>query len=310
MSSIILHHYAGSPFSEKIRAILGFKKLAWQSVQVPVMMPKPDLLPLTGGYRKAPVMQIGRDIYCDTRLIAQIIDRLAPEPSLQSPDDPASCAALAQLADTTLFFAAVPVVFQPAGAAALASQLGADGLARFQQDRAALFAGGSAPRPTPEYSRAHFPTLVSALDAQLAQRPFLLGDAPCLADFAVYNPVWFVGSNPGVRAALEPYPRLRAWAERIAAFGHGQPKTLEPQAALDIARDCRDSQPPLGQADTADGLQPGAAISVRATDYGVDPVVGRLVHIGAEEVALKRDDPRAGEVIVHFPRAGFHVAAA
>ena len=60
MSELVLHHYPLSPYSEKIRAIFGLKGLAWKSVITPVQMPKPDLLALTGGYRKAPVLQIGR----------------------------------------------------------------------------------------------------------------------------------------------------------------------------------------------------------------------------------------------------------
>ena len=66
----ILHQYAGSPFSEKLRLMFGFKGLAWQAVETPPIMPKPDLMPLTGGYRRAPVLQIGADIYCDTQRIA------------------------------------------------------------------------------------------------------------------------------------------------------------------------------------------------------------------------------------------------
>ena len=31
-------------------------------------MPRPDLMPMTGGYRRTPVMQIGADIYCDTQM--------------------------------------------------------------------------------------------------------------------------------------------------------------------------------------------------------------------------------------------------
>ena len=41
-------------------------------------MPKPDLMPLTGGYRKTPVLQIGADIYCDTQLIMLEIEKHAP----------------------------------------------------------------------------------------------------------------------------------------------------------------------------------------------------------------------------------------
>ena len=56
---LILHHYPGSPFAEKIRLILGFKGLHWSSVIIPNVMPKPDVIALTGGYRKTPVLQIG-----------------------------------------------------------------------------------------------------------------------------------------------------------------------------------------------------------------------------------------------------------
>ena len=44
-SEFILHHYDTSPFSEKVRVMLGVKGLAWRSVIQPVIMPKPDLRP-------------------------------------------------------------------------------------------------------------------------------------------------------------------------------------------------------------------------------------------------------------------------
>ena len=76
MTDLILHQYPGSPFSEKIRNLFGYKQQAYQSVEIPVIMPKPDLMALTGGYRKTPVLQHGADIYCDTGIICQLIDRL------------------------------------------------------------------------------------------------------------------------------------------------------------------------------------------------------------------------------------------
>jgi len=78
MSDMILHHYPASPFSEKVRVAFGIKGLAWKSVIIPRILPKPDLMPLTGGYRKTPVLQIGADIYCDTQLILREIERRAP----------------------------------------------------------------------------------------------------------------------------------------------------------------------------------------------------------------------------------------
>src|SRR2546422_4569969 len=80
--TLILHHYDASPFSEKIRKIFGMKRLAWRAVEQPSMMPKPDLVPLTGGYRRIPVLQIGADVYCDTQLIVRVLERLHPAPTL------------------------------------------------------------------------------------------------------------------------------------------------------------------------------------------------------------------------------------
>ena len=82
MNNIILHHFDSSPFAEKIRLALGFKNLAWSSVNIPMVMPKPDLTALTGGYRKTPVMQLGADIFCDTQCIAAALERLHPQPTL------------------------------------------------------------------------------------------------------------------------------------------------------------------------------------------------------------------------------------
>ena len=81
MSEIILHHYPPSPFSEKVRVALGMKKLAWRSVEIPRVPPKPELMPLTGGYRRTPVMQIGADIYCDSQCILRELQRRFPQPT-------------------------------------------------------------------------------------------------------------------------------------------------------------------------------------------------------------------------------------
>src|ERR1700719_2313992 len=81
MTDIILHHYEISPYPEKVRIGLGLKGLAWGSVEIPVIMPKPDLTALTGGYRKTPVLQIGADIYCDSQLIMRELERRHPTPS-------------------------------------------------------------------------------------------------------------------------------------------------------------------------------------------------------------------------------------
>ncbi|MDE2464327.1 MAG: glutathione S-transferase N-terminal domain-containing protein [Alphaproteobacteria bacterium] len=79
-SSIIFHHYPASPFSEKVRVLFGIKRIPWVAVIEPTIMPKPELITLTGGYRRIPVMQIGADIYCDTAVIMAELERRFPDP--------------------------------------------------------------------------------------------------------------------------------------------------------------------------------------------------------------------------------------
>lgn len=309
MSELILHHYPTSPYSEKVRAAFGYKQIAWRSVITPFILPKPELMPLTGGYRKAPVLQIGRDIYCDTALMMRVLDRVAPTPLLVPQALKASCAAFAAL-EQTLFFAAIPTVFQPAGLKALIERMGAETLEKFTRDRAALFSGGSVSRPGPEFGKTHFLPLVNALDLQLAGSPFLLGNRPTLADFGSYHPVWFVLNNPGVAGQLAPFKNLMAWVERMKALGQGEATPLSAEDALEIARTTTEQQPYDGPVLEPEGAKLGMRVQVNATDYGVDPVIGTLVHASVFELVLKRSDERAGEVFVHFPRAGFRVTPA
>ena len=79
MTELILHHYDLSPYSEKVRLMFGLKGLAWRSVQIPIVMPKPDYTELTGGYRRTPVLQIGADVYCDSKLSRRCSSALHPD---------------------------------------------------------------------------------------------------------------------------------------------------------------------------------------------------------------------------------------
>lgn len=307
MAEIILHHYPVSPYSEKIRAILGYKGLTWRSVIIPTVMPKPDLVALTGGYRKTPVLQIGCDIYCDSKLIARVLDRIQPSPPLVVKGKEASCAMQEQWSEK-FFMLCIPLALQPQGLAHLFGQNPQAAVEQFQKDRAALFIGGSVPRASAAASRSELPACLAALEAQLASTPFIDGAQPTLSDFSLYHSVWFVISNPGIASQFDAYPNLLAWARRIAAFGHGRSETLASAEALQRARDSR-PQPDSGEL-SADGLQAGDVVAVAATDYGTDAVRGELLRADADEIAIRRSDERAGEVIVHFPRTGFRLAAA
>src|SRR5262249_52078401 len=171
MADVILHHYPVSPFAEKVRAILGYKGLAWRSVDIPVVMPKPDLTALTGGYRKTPVLQIGCDVYCDTTLIVRVLDALAPERLAYRPEQDAMAIPAGRWLDHHLFFSVIAHLFDPATAAASQDMLGGpEGAAAFARDRGPMLAAARVKPPRLSEARVILHDLLRGLDAQLAAR--------------------------------------------------------------------------------------------------------------------------------------------
>lgn len=299
MSDVILHHYPGSPFAEKIRVLLGSRKLSWQSVMIPAVMPKPDVVALTGGYRKTPIMQIGADIYCDTALIAKKLDELSTEPTLYPVEHQFTAQNIATWADTILFPITVTLVFQPA---VIQQRFGSQEEAQaFLADRAALRKNGTQRKITLAEASAVFDKCLQDYTVQLSDgRSFLLGEQPSIADFALYNPLWFVRNAAIICEKLNAYPDVLKWMDRIAAMGHGQSRKLFSTDAIAIARES-ESVVQDGTSDI-DDIAVGDQVEIAAADYGMDAVQGSLVLANNEEMALRRSDERAGEVTVHFPR--------
>jgi len=306
MQQIILHHYPMSPFAEKVRLILGLKGLHWSSVHIPNIMPKPELTALTGGYRKTPVMQIGADIYCDTALIADVIEERTPSPTLYPSGDACASRILAQWADSTLFWTAIPFAMQPAGLAHIFAGSPPEAIKAFGDDRAVFRA--NMPRIRPADANAAFALYLERLEETLGEQPFFFGTAPSIADFSIYHCLWFVMRGGPVAKILESFPALKAWRARMAAFGHGTHEKLDSDAAIAIAREALPAKSP-GNVDSH-GLAIGDRVVAAATDTGTEPIEGTLYGATKERFSIAREDQRAGRVVVHFPRLGFELRRA
>ena len=304
MSDLILHHYASSPFSEKVRLVLGMKGMQWRSVTVPVMLPKPDVVALTGGYRRTPFMQIGADVYCDSALMCRVIDRLVPEPPLYPESTHGLAAIVAQWADQSFFWTAVPFTMQPEGAAHVFAGMPVESVKAFGADRAAM---SPALRRAPLHDQAaHLHDYLGRLEHLLADdRPFLLGALPSIADFSAAQSIWFVRRAPPVAKHLDGYRRIAVWYERVRSFGHGTHEEMGSAEAILLASRSTSFAPCSVEA--AAGIAAGAEVGVTPADYAHDEVKGSLVGLDAGEVVVERVDERAGTVHVHFPRVGYHV---
>lgn len=310
MHELILHHYDASPFAEKARLMLGFKQLSWRSVDIPRIMPKPDLVALTGGYRKTPVLQVGADIYCDTALIARRLDAEKATPALFPEGQEFVAASFAQWVDSQIFQHAVSLVFQPESVAVRFGKLPPEAVKAFVADRAGLFSGGSATRVPVEVAKHNWPSLMGRVEQQLAREAgdFLFGE-PSIADFSLAHCLWFLKGTPVTAPLVDAYPNVSAWLGRVLGFGHGASSAMSAEDAIAIAREATPAALPDEPFVEPNVLTVGQRVQIAATDYGVDPVEGELVFAGAEELILRREDDRAGTVHVHFPRLGFAIKA-
>jgi glutathione S-transferase len=305
MTDIILHHYPFSTFSEKVRTALGMKQLAWRSVEIAGMPPRPLLSPLTGGYRRVPVMQVGADIYCDTNIILPALERLKPTPSLYPRGSEGVAHGLGFAWERQMWIPTIGV---------LVHFIGEHIPAEFIKDRKEGYLGidisKAAMAPSfmqhLEFVRAQ----IAWLGQALAHRPFLFGDQPSAADLACWQTIFLLRKNcpPAEVDALLGLTPLLAWYERIVAIGHGSSSPMTAEEALEVARAATPA--PVTHL-TSDGqlgaIRPGADVAVTPDDNARVTVKGRLVAADAYEVVIAHHDSKAGDVHIHFPRLGFEV---
>ncbi len=304
MNEIILHHYPASPFSEKVRLVFGYKKLAWKSVIIPSIMPKPDVVALTGGYRKTPFMQIGADIYCDSALICDQLEQLQPSPTLYPADSEGNARIVAQWADTTLFWAAMAYNLGPKGAAQAFANAPPEARQTFGEDRAKMSGGMTRLRPAD--SSAACKSYLLRLEAMLAQSAFLLGPAPSIADFAAYHSLWFTRVCVPVMADIfQVAPRVLKWMDRMAAFGHGEQEKMSATDAIALAANSIPAPIESSVFQDEHGIALGTPVSIAAESFGAETTEGELIAATATQYTLRRHDERAGTVHVHFPRIGY-----
>jgi glutathione S-transferase len=303
MPELILHQYAMSPFSEKVRKVFAVKKLGWRAVEQPMWNPKPQLVPLTGGYRRIPVLQVGADVYCDTARIIREIEARHPDPTVYPTDMPGAAEILAWFADQQVFRAAAVLVL---------ATIGKTLPPEFRADREKMIPGlqiDALPAQAP-HAQSQFRAYTRTLARQLDGRDFLLGRTFCVADAAAFQALWFARLDPGAAAIVAEAPTLTRWFERVEALGHGAPSPMSPEEALAIAKDATPTATAAGLHGEPGGARPGDRVTVTPDDYAFDPVAGELVAIDPLGVAIRRRDPAVGEIVVHFPRAGYRVAAA
>ena len=299
--ALILHQYDISPFSQKAQKMMGLKALSWQSVEMPMIAPKPDVEALTGGYRGTPVLQIGRDVFIDNWMIARALDAFdasGPAINAQGGLREAALYAWGERLFTPLLHAAL---------AAYQSEWDADFLA----DRKRVF-------PDVDFDmldvsdpdrRSQVRAYLGTVEAQLGLGQDFLGGAQADGwDIHVWGMVWMIHSAlPALMPIVETFPRLMDWYERVSALGTGDREDVE----IDVAWQALKIAParPLPETPNQEPLAPwlGELVDIATGSADRGSASGRLLAVDHEQVVLGVE-PISGEAAqVWFPRFGYHL---
>lgn len=303
---LILHHYEGSNYAEKARLILGLKGLTWGSVIIPDVMPKPDLVTLTNGYSKTPVLQIGADVYCDTRRIGDELEARYPNPTLFPHGGRG-------IADVLQFWADGALTLS--GGRYLIGRAHERWRPEFHADRAALWGVPVDLERMARSAERYRQQLVVHLDwltLMLADgRRYLLGTESGIADISAYHILWFLGTG-GEKATdvLVEFKEVRAWMERVGKIGRGKSRGMSAADALDAAKNVVPKSVPNVDPSNPQGLRHGDMVQVRAEFAGRVPTVGALHTLTRQHVSISHSNRRVGDMVVHLPRIGYLVTRA
>jgi hypothetical protein len=175
----------------------------------------------------------------------------------------------------------------------------------FGADRAAMSVGMTRLRPAD--ATAAYRSYLRRLANMLEEQPFLLGQVPCIADFAAYHPLWFTAHRTSSLAGIfDATPAIAEWMDRMSQLGEGVPEKLSAADAIAVAAAAEPvAVAPDEPFQDDHGIPLGSQVSITAESFGLEATHGALVAATRMHYTLRRVDARAGTVHVHFPRIGY-----
>jgi glutathione S-transferase len=220
--SLTLYDWGPSPFSLKVRAVLDRKGLAYRRLSVLNAAARRDLK-RRGKVGKAPALDIDGTLLVDSTDICHALERRFPAPPLLPAEarPRALCHAIEEWSDESLYFVGLYFQwFDPEGRkmvpAAFGGGVAGALLYRFFLRRILrqLWGQGTG-RKSPAHVRADLDRHLDAIEALIGDRPFALGDAPYLCDFALLGQLVYLARTPVGGRALAGRPGLQAYLDRL-----------------------------------------------------------------------------------------------
>lgn len=317
----ILFHYSSSIYSHRVLWYLWLRNIAYdECIQSPVM-PRPDLESIGVGYRKIPILSIGKDIYCDSRLIIAKLEARYPNSDL-SPSTPAEAGTRKLLenwaVDGGIFANAVKVMPFWIDSGALQNKV-------FLDDRQKLSNGWRMTKESMEAGRPdglqHIRQAFEVLETTFFAdgRDWILGTkGPSVADIEAVWPFEWMLVDRNMKDCLpkegfgeERYPKVYAWVKRFMDIvgekkkGCETPTTLVGEDMTKKTMSATGARDDIGFIeDDPLGFKRGDHVEIYPSDYGqIGKSVGVLVGLSTNEVVIENDKG----LYLHFPRWNFSI---
>lgn len=306
---IILYSYETTTNTQKTFQFLALFKIPFKYVQLPEIMPRPELDSIGVTYRRVPLLSIDSDMYVDNALIIEKLSDIArhSDCGLDDAMNHVEYDALGQMA------ARCAGGLIPPDHRLLQDK-------KFMEDRSDLrgapFNGDVLAKARPQ-TISDMLTLVSLVESHFLRdgRQFFLGGrTPTTADMHLYWGLnWGLRFHHGARPELSEssHPKIFEWLMAVESFI----KDRRLQTTIDMA-DAREilQVPPKHEyakfvphvQDNPDALEQGQKIRITPTDTGKSgPQVGTLLRLNYEQLCLRNEKG----LVMHFPRLGYVVEA-
>lgn len=301
---LIFHHKNVSPYSEKIRLMLGYAECHWQSVLVPLTPPRLSLDTLIDGYRRIPVAQIGADVFCDTRIISAEIALLTDKPQLNPFAQSEQHWRRAEYIESDIFQVALNSLNVLGLVRALLSQIPLNQLVNYLSDKKFLYENSHPDLIANARSRAESKALwqqyLDELEASLTN-DFLTGKEPQYVDFCAVHLIWFRMGMEG-SVLFKRRAKLKSWYQKMTNFNHGKSIDI---SAIDAISEAKNAQPRVLAPDMLQSARIGKRVSVATTDVLVGETHGCLVGENDERWIIAKQNQATGLVHIHFPKTTY-----
>ncbi|BDD09103.1 glutathione S-transferase [Fulvitalea axinellae] len=240
---IILHRSLGSPYARKIQTMLAHTGQEYLSVIASKGVPRPIQEKLVGGYsRRIPILQIGSDIYCDTKLISSEIAKQTNRPELDPLQQSVDDKMLMEKIDTQHFVEMVMTMSAWEFIRCSFSLMPPQHACKLITDRAKLAKKIKDKKPDVatkiKYNHS-LKSFFSEIENQLGKRPFLgKNESPTALDFTAYTTLWYGHKLNGLKQASKT-KNITDWLYRMDAYGTGKTTEIGGNTALDIAKNTK-----------------------------------------------------------------------